>query len=152
VRVNFTWFGTRKTLSAEQKALAAEQFGAEGQYLTAAKKLLDNKHEAFQQVTGVRSQIISYWKAISLPFPEVGVRLIKQQDVTVFNSRMNEYRQELTLAVENLNDHFDQLKAAARDRLGSLYNAADYPATLRGLFAVDFDFPNISAPGIPRRP
>src|SRR4051794_33572337 len=41
VRVSFTWLGVRKTLSTEQKAQAAESFGAEGQYLSAAKKLLD---------------------------------------------------------------------------------------------------------------
>lgn len=46
--------------AAEQKAQAAEHFGAEGQYLSAAKKLLDTKHEAFQQVTALRSQIVSY--------------------------------------------------------------------------------------------
>ena len=41
VRVLFTWFGVRKSLSAEQKAQTAEQFGADGGYLSAAKKLLD---------------------------------------------------------------------------------------------------------------
>ena len=40
-RVSFTWLGVRKTLSREQKEQAAESFGAEGQYLSAAKKLLD---------------------------------------------------------------------------------------------------------------
>ena len=39
---------------------AAEQFGAEGQYLSAAEKLLDTRHEAFQQVTALRGQIISF--------------------------------------------------------------------------------------------
>ena len=51
VRVSFTWLGVRKSLNTEQKAQAAESFGAEGQYLSAAKKLLDTSHEAFQQVT-----------------------------------------------------------------------------------------------------
>jgi len=41
VRVSFTWFGTRRTLSAEQKAQAADTFGAEGSFLSAGKKLLD---------------------------------------------------------------------------------------------------------------
>src|SRR5688572_190928 len=40
-RVSFTWFGVRKGLSAEQKTQAAESFGAEGQFISAAKKLLD---------------------------------------------------------------------------------------------------------------
>ena len=33
VRVCFTWFGTRKSLSSDQKAQAAESFGAEGSVL-----------------------------------------------------------------------------------------------------------------------
>jgi hypothetical protein len=146
VRVNFTWFGVRKTLNSEQKAQAAEHFGAEGQYLTAAKKLLDTKHEAFQQVTGIRSQIISFWKGLSLPYPDPGVRLIRQQDVDRFNARMGEFRNELIDAVANLDAHFEQLKIAARERLGRLFNPADYPPTLRGLFGVEFDFPSVEPP------
>src|SRR5580693_4718965 len=95
VRVSFTWFGVRKTLSSEQKAEAAQQFGAEGQYISMAKKLLDNKHEAFQQVTGIRSQIISFWKGLSLPYPEPGVRLIRREEVDKFHDRMTTFRDEL---------------------------------------------------------
>ena len=40
VRLSFIWFGVRKTLSPEQKAQAADAFGAEGNYLSAGKKLL----------------------------------------------------------------------------------------------------------------
>ncbi len=146
VRVSFTWFGVRKTLSSEQRAQAAEQFGAEGQYLSMAKKLLDNKHEAFQAVTAVRSQIISFWKGMSLPYPESGVRLIRQVDVEKFNARMTSLRAELLSAVANLDQHFEHLKSTARQRLGSLYNPADYPPTLRGLFGVEFDFPSVEPP------
>lgn len=146
VRVTFCWFGVRKSLSTDQKAQAAEHFGAEGQYLSMAKKLLDNKHEAFQQVTAVRSQIISFWKGRSLPYPEPGVRLIRQDDVAAFNARMTAFRAELEAAVSNLDNHFEQLKAAAADRLGRLFNPADYPPTLRGLFGVEFDFPSVEPP------
>src|ERR1700709_1472517 len=79
VRVCFTWFGPRKSLSTEQKAQAAESFGAEGQYLTAGKKLLDSSHPAFKAVTAIRGQILSHWKRISLPFPESGLRLIRTE-------------------------------------------------------------------------
>ncbi len=40
-RVQFTWFGTSKSLTPEQRAAAAEAFDAEGQFLSAGKKLLD---------------------------------------------------------------------------------------------------------------
>src|SRR5438067_13238379 len=72
-RVSFTWLGMRKSLSADQKAQAAESFGAEGQYLSAAKKLLDTRHEAFKAVSSVKSRVVSYWKLMSLPYPEPGL-------------------------------------------------------------------------------
>lgn len=145
-RVSFTWLGVRKSLNTEQKAQAAEQFGAEGQYLSAAKKLIDTKHDAFQQVTAVRGQIISFWKALSLPYPEPAVRLIRLDEVERFNQGMTEFRRELSVAVANLDREFESLKAAARDRLGSLYNPADYPHSLRDMFAVEWDFPSVEPP------
>ena len=48
VRLSFTWFGVRKSLTLEQKARAADAFGAEGELLSAGKKLLDTKHPAFK--------------------------------------------------------------------------------------------------------
>src|SRR4051794_10935150 len=59
-RLSFTWFGVRKTLSAEQREQAAERFGAQGPYLSAAKKLLDTRHPAFREVNAVRSRAVSY--------------------------------------------------------------------------------------------
>ena len=56
-RVQFTWFGTQKSLTAEQKARAAEAFDAEGQFLSAGKKLLDTRHAAFRAVTAIRTRI-----------------------------------------------------------------------------------------------
>src|SRR4051794_21817434 len=81
VRLSFTWLGTNKTLTAEQRAQAAEAFDAEAQSLSAGKKLLDVRHPAFRAVTAIRGKIGSYWKGLSLPYPEPGVRLIKQDKV-----------------------------------------------------------------------
>jgi hypothetical protein len=84
VRVSFTWLGTTKTLSPEQRAQAASAFDAEAQSLSAGKKLLDVRHPAFRSVTAIRGKIGSYWKGLSLPYPEPGVRLIKQDRVEEF--------------------------------------------------------------------
>jgi hypothetical protein len=145
-RVQFTWFGTSKSLTAEQRATAAEPFDAEGQFLSAGKKLLDTRHTAFRAVTAVRTKITDNWRSVSLPFPEPGVRLIKQERVEEFSTSMTDYRAELEDAVGNLDRHYGELKDAARDRLGSLFNPADYPETLAGLFAVAWDFPSIEPP------
>ena len=150
-RVCFTWFGTRKSLNTEQKAQAAESFGAQGQYLTAGKKLIDSSHPAFKAVTAIRGRILNHWKGVSLPFPEPGLRLIRQTDVADFDRHMTSFRMELEAAVAALDEQFDELRSAARQRLGSLYNPSDYPATLRGLFGITWDFPSIEPPEYLRR-
>ena len=77
---------------------------------------------------------MNYWKGLSLPYPETGIRLIKQNSIDEFARHMTGLRQELEEAVVQLDDDYDDLTAAARRRLGSLYSAADYPASLQGLF------------------
>src|SRR3954463_1625765 len=135
-RVSFTWLGTQKTLTPEQRAQAAEAFDAEGQFLSAGKKLLDVKHPAFRAVTAIRGKIQAYWKGISLPYPEPGIRLIRQDKVEEFAQQMADFRVELDDAVANLDRHYGELKRAAAERLGSLFNDEDYPETLVGLFGV----------------
>jgi hypothetical protein len=145
-RVRFTWFGVQKTLTPEQKATAAEAFDAEGPFLSAAKRLLDTKHPAFRAVTAVRGKIDTYWRGLTLPFPEPGVRLIPQEKIDEFARMLADFKVELNDAVANLDRHYAELKDAAAGWLGSLYNAADYPESLDGLFIVDWDFPSVEPP------
>jgi hypothetical protein len=145
-RVSFTWLGVRKTLSREQREQAAESFGAEGQYLSAAKKLLDTRHPAYKAVTAIRNRAIAYWRAVSLPYPEPGIRLIRQDRIAPFDQQLSDLRHELAEAVEELNGRYAELREAARDRLGRLYDPADYPTDLRGMFAIDWDYPSVEPP------
>jgi hypothetical protein len=146
VRVSFCWLGVRKTLTPEQKSQAAEPFQAEGEFLSARKKLLDTKHPAYKEVTAVRGRVQSYWKGLTLPYPEPGIRLIKQDQVEPFHAQMTEFRGQLDEAVLRLDEHYAELQDAARRRLGALYDPADYPPRLRGLFGLDWDFPAVEPP------
>lgn len=150
-RVSVKWFGIRRTLTPEQRAEAAEPFGAEANFLSAGKKLLDNGHPAYKAVTTIRNKAVSLWRSVSLPYPEPGLRLIRQDKIEQFVAQMGEFQEELAEAVENLDRHYSDLKAAARQRLGSLYSAADYPDSLADLFSIDFDFPSVEAPAYLQR-
>jgi len=46
VRVSLRWFGIRKSLTADQRAQAADTVGAAGEFLSAGKKLWDNRQPA----------------------------------------------------------------------------------------------------------
>jgi hypothetical protein len=145
-RVSLSWFGTRKTLTAEQKQEAAEPFGTDVRFLSAGKRLLDTSHPAYKAVTTVRGKVISYWKSLSLPYPEPGLRLIRQDRINDFATKMREFQEELAEAVDALDRRYSELKTTARQRLGSLFNSADYPDSLRGLFSIEFDFPSVEPP------
>jgi hypothetical protein len=74
------------------------------------------------------------------------VRLLKQEKVDEFAAAMAGYKAELDDAVADLDAHYAELKHAAAERLGSLFNPADYPETLVGLFGVAIDFPSVEPP------
>ena len=145
-RVKFKWFGTSKSLTSDQKTRAAESFGADGTAISAAKRLIDTKHETYRALTSVKSQINRYWRDSSLPYPESGIRLIRNDAVDEFNSSLIQFKSQLDAGVVDLNTHFSDLKDAARQRLGSLYNQDDYPSSLSDEFNVSWDFPSVDAP------
>jgi hypothetical protein len=146
VRVHFTWWGTHKTLTAQQKEDVGLAYDADARFLTAGKKLIDVRHEAFRKLTSLRTRIVNYWRGLTLPYTEPGIRLIRQSDVQPFVVTMERSREELVEAEADLNCVYGQIKADARDRLGRLYNPADYPPEVRGLFNVEWDFPSVEPP------
>jgi hypothetical protein len=112
VRVSLSWFGVRKTLTPDQKAQAAESFGAEGAFLSAGKKLLDTRHPAYRAVAAVRHHAVAYWRGISLPYPEAGIRLIRQRDIAPFNVQLTTLRAELTEKVTELDQQYSERRAS----------------------------------------
>ena len=150
-RLSFTWLGVHKSLNTSQKDQAANTFGAESRFVSAGKKLLDTGHPAFKAVTAIRSRAVNYWKECSLPYPEPGIRLIRQDHVETFDRQMHSFARELEEAVQDLERCYDELRQAAQARLGLLFNPADYPDSLSGLFAIEHDYPSIEPPAYLRQ-
>jgi hypothetical protein len=146
VRVAFTWWGVHKALTVQQKEEVCDATGADARLLSAGKKIIDVRHEAFRRLTSVRTRIVNHWRGLTLPYVEPGVRLIRQADIADFVGAMQSFRDELTAAEATLADEYERMKADARGRLGRLYNPADYPPEVRGLFAVEWDFPSVEPP------
>jgi len=146
VRVHFTWWGVHKTLTAQQKEEVGATYAADARFLTAGKKIIDVRHESFRRLTSLRTRVGQFWRGLTLPYTEPGVRLIRQSDIEAFVRTMEGFREELTQAEADLNGVYEQIKADARRRLGRLYNSSDYPPEVRGLFSVEWDFPSVEPP------
>ncbi|MCR9207642.1 MAG: hypothetical protein NXI28_05390 [bacterium] len=146
VRLKIHWPSVRKTLSIDQTRQAAGMFDADKKSVSASKKLLDTSHPAFRAATSVRKQAADYWKAHTLPYTEPGMRLIRRSEVATFDVFMTSVRAELTEAVEVLESHFDELIDQARERLGNLFDPADYDVNLHRLFGIEWDYPSCEPP------
>lgn len=147
VRVSFSWLGTQRKLNDAQTKQAADTFHAETDLVTASKKLIDTKNPTYRVLTALKSQVSSYWRSMTLPYPQEGVRLIKQSDVEAFETKMREFKEQLSAAAANLQLEYESVKEAARQKLGDLFNAADYPSTLDGVFDIKWEYPSVEAPG-----
>jgi hypothetical protein len=114
VRVLLHWWGVHRALTAQQKEELGAVTAADARFLTAGKKLVDTRHEAFRRLTSVRHRITGYWRGISLPYVEPGVRLIRQADVPAFVHTLEGFRDELHEAEAQLNAAYAEVKADAR--------------------------------------
>jgi hypothetical protein len=98
-------------------------------------------------VAAVRSEASSYWRTVTLPFPEAGIRLLPQNSLGLFANTMQTYRERLQEAARELATQYDTIKSEAERRLGTLFNQADYPSTLDGLFDMEWSVVPIEPPG-----
>lgn len=146
VKLSFSWLGTQRKLSDAQTKQAADTFHAATDLVTASKRLIDTKNTTYRVLTALKSQASAYWRSMTLPYPQEGVRLIRQSDIAAFESKMREFKEQLAAAAANLQLEFETIKAAAREKLGDLYNPNDYPQTLDGVFDVRWEYPAVEPP------
>ncbi|MFM7135837.1 MAG: hypothetical protein ACKO1M_02035 [Planctomycetota bacterium] len=97
-------------------------------------------------MAAVRSEPSGYWRTVPQPFPEAGIRLLPQNSLGMFASTMQTYRERLHEAARELAAQYDAIKSEAQRRLGTLFNASDYPTTLDGLFDLEVSYPTIEPP------
>lgn len=147
VRLDRSQFGSSRKVNSEQKDQIAGLFDAESDRLSAGKKLLNKRHPAYLQVTALLNRAREVWITSTLPYPEAGMRLIRRSAVEDFVAKMQTIRAQLQAAVSELEAVYQsELIPDARQRLGRLFNASDYPLELRGEFDVQWSFASVDPP------
>jgi hypothetical protein len=140
------WWGVHRSLSTQQKEEVSAGYAADVRFLTAGKKIIDTRHEAVRRLSSIKTRLGNYWRGLTLPFTEPGIRLIRQSEIGPFVHTMEGFRDELTNAEIDLNAVYHEIKLDAQRRLGRLYNANDYPPEIRQMFTVEWDFPSVEPP------
>jgi hypothetical protein len=145
-RLSFRWIGNSKAVENADNSAAAELFRANPQAIRLSKKLFDPSRREFKAVQAIKGKIRRFWVENTLPYTDRGVRLLKRNEASRFAAAIDDLAAELAAAVAELESVFFELLAESRDRLGSLFCRADYPASLIGEFAAAVEFPELSPP------
>jgi len=134
-------FGKRRSMNAAQVRTSAEAFGADPEYVGGTKRLLNDKHPRYKAVASVLSQARVTWKALTVPYPESGKRLMRRSKLPEFEAAMQGHVDDLGNAVAALDEiYHGELIPEARERLN------EFPPSLAGTFAVDWEYPAIEPP------
>lgn len=99
-------------------------------------KLLISK-EALDPISKIEGAARSYFYKVTHAWGDNGERILPGELFLDFSNTINQFRSEFNARVRDLEAKYPQLQQEARVRLGTLYDPADYPASIRD----KFDFP-----------
>ena len=146
IKLSITAFGCTRAIDDDQTARAAGEFGASPETVSAKKRLLDTRHEAYRAVSKALSGARRYWRSLTIDYPVTGVRLMRRDLLPIFGDGMAEAQAELATALVGLSEAYEGMKASQREKLGELYNEADYPTDITADFKVEWEVVGIDPP------
>lgn len=146
VRLHRGKWGISKKLTRGQIDQAAKVFDANGKRLSASKKIINSRAEKYRAPNSTISEAVAYWRSITIPYPEDGVRLIKRKDIETFVNTMAGFKQTLAGEASELEAVYQTLVEESRAELGTTFNEQDYPASVAHLFTLEWDFPSVEPP------
>src|SRR5262245_11523436 len=101
-KVSFSRWGLTRKVTPATKQTMADAAKVKAERMSANKKIADAEHPAIKKLTEIRGRIEKFWKALTNPYVEDGVRLLPSQKVSLFAAQMEEFRAELKEAAADL--------------------------------------------------
>jgi hypothetical protein len=142
--VGFHLFGTRKTIGSDEVETDADR-----KMIHVCKDLLES--DRLNDVRKFDGKLRKRVKALTTgaSFLRDGVNLLALSLVESTNAMLTEAAIERGALVDVFMEQYPLARDAARDRLGSLFNPADYPNAerVRGAFWLDWNFLEFHTPG-----
>jgi hypothetical protein len=146
VRLQFSKFGVRRALGAEQVARAARVFQADQKLMSAGKQILNSKDPVWLAVTGPIGKARLFWRTMTVPYPVKGIRLLRRDMIPTFDQTLESFARDLAAAKKELEAAYVSLRLEAQNRLGQLFDQADYPETVSEDFTLEWDYPSVEPP------
>lgn len=116
---------SKKDAAATEKAILTAQ--AESDAGAFIKRLFPANVPELKKINAVIGKAQGIYEGETLPWEDGGGRLLPAKNFLTFTTQMNAVKDELAVAVRELQDVYDDLVLAQKVRLGDLFNADDYP-------------------------
>jgi len=103
------------------------------------KRLL-HKSERFLAANSALTAVYTHHNRLTLPWLDEGMRILPTDMYFQYNTDINKLVATADAAVKDLVDHWQEEIDRDRERLGALFNAADYPDDISDRFYVSTSF------------
>jgi hypothetical protein len=121
----------------------ASLFQADTDSVSGSRQAINRKNEFVKPIYSTLIEAKAFVNGHTMDYPEKGIRLIKLAKVEWLRSKIAERQDELNCHLAVLDANWGSVKAEAKERLGELYNEADYPLRPSQAFGLELSFPAI---------
>ena len=130
-----SWTGRKKDKAASKKV--TDENGADAAVASVNKTLLSDCEQLInikKYIGEVRNHVHYH---LTMPWSDTGIRLLPTEMFFDYQQRVTHYEGLIAQEVDSLIDDFEYQKSKAASKLGTLFNADDYPTaeTLRDKFS-----------------
>jgi len=143
-QLSFDGISLRRAIGEEFKQTAAEAIETSADDLSATYRLFAK--EDLSEVHSCKQAIKAYWRSYTLPYTEIGVRLLPHAQLEQFRQGLVPMVGNFLAAVVSLQEKMPEIKARRKEKLGSLYDAGNYPDNVRTEFSVELTYPSLEPP------
>jgi len=133
----------RRSMSKHAVGQVANLFSADQQSVGGSRQVIDRKHELVKPVLAALAKAKVIVQTYTIDYPEKGVRLVKLSRVDWLRTEIDKIVAELNEALAKLDEGWESVKLHAKERLGELYSAGDYPPIPSQGFGIELSFPAI---------
>jgi len=144
--VNFETHAWRASVRLPKEVAARISKTKQEDYYRATKNLIDRSHltDIYSHITAARQLVYS----LSTPFPIEGVHFIAMDNTEKLNEGLIEINSRVMTAVDEFATKYQKYIKEAREILepDGMFNKADYPSDIKGLFSIHWRFFDLAIP------
>lgn len=137
-----------RRLTKDQEKKAAEQFGADAEWLKGRKQLINRTNEKIRAASDIVREAYRFWKSWTQDYPGLDkVRLAPAGDLEDFRAAMDRLQSRLTEAADAAEEIYQsKIIPESSKRLDKLFDKDDYPATIKDKWSFRWEIVSLDPP------